>query len=233
MKTVLVTGANRGLGKETARQLIKHDFFVFLGVRDLEKADDLIKDIGASNLNAKVIKLDVTKTADIKSALDNIKKEERGLDLIVSNAGVFLEPRAEQHGTLEIDPVIILKTIEVNTMGPLKIFQALVPYMIETGGGQIINISSGMGQLHDMSGHFPGYRMSKTSLNALTKMLSSELFDKGIKVNSVCPGWVKTDMGGEGATRSIEEGVETTIWLALQENPPTGKFFRDKAEIPW
>tara|TARA_B100001971_G_scaffold215193_1_gene260022 strand:+ start:112714 stop:113415 length:702 start_codon:yes stop_codon:yes gene_type:complete len=233
MQTALVTGANRGLGFETAKQLIQKGFFVYLGIRDIEKGDELIKKLATDSDHAQCIKLDVTKNSDIKGAQDIIKKRNLGLDVIVANAGVFLEPRSEKHSVLEVDPIIILKSIEVNTMGPLKLYQALVPYMIETGGGRIINISSGMGQLSEMGGHFPGYRMSKVALNALTVMLSHEHLADGIKVNSVCPGWVKTDMGGEGATRSVEEGVETTIWLATEKDIPSGKFFRDKKEISW
>lgn len=233
MKTALVTGANRGLGLETARQLLNKGFFVFLGIRDMTQKDDLFKELGASENNAMAIKLDVTKTADLKTAQDQIRRAHKGLDVIVANAGVFLDPRTEKHSALEVDPIIILKSIEVNTMGPLKLFQVLVPYMIENGGGRIINISSGMGQLSEMGGHFPGYRMSKVALNALTIMLSQEHSEDGILVNSVCPGWVKTDMGGENATRTVEEGVETTIWLATADEIPSGKFFRDKKEIPW
>jgi len=233
MKTALITGANRGLGLETARQLLANDFYLYLGIRNMDDAKDLLKSLGVNEDRALPIKLDVTKNSDIKSAQDIIKREERGLDLIISNAGVFLEPQNEKSETLNVDPIIILKTIEVNTMGPLKIFQAFVPFMIEHGGGQIINISSGMGQLSEMGSRYPGYRMSKTSLNALTKMLSVELADKNIAVNSVCPGWVRTDMGGESASLSVEEGVETTIWLALQDNPPSGKFFQKKKEIAW
>lgn len=233
MKTALITGANRGLGLESARQLLNKGYFVFLGIRDLKKKDELFKELGATDDNALAIKLDVTKTAQIKSAQDIIKKTDKGLDLIIANAGVFLESKNGQSSVLEVDPIIILKTIEVNTMGPLKLFQALVPYMIDHGGGRIINISSGMGQLNDMGGMFPGYRMSKTALNALTKMMAAEFSDQRIKVNSVCPGWVRTDMGGENADRSVQEGVETTIWLATEENIPSGKFFRDKKEIDW
>ena len=233
MKTALVTGANRGLGLETSRQLLNKGYFVFLGIRDLEKKDELFKELGATDDNAMAIQLDVTKTAQIKSAQDIIKKTDIGLDLIVANAGVFLESKNGQSSVLEVDPIIILKTIEVNTMGPLKLFQALVPYMIDHGGGRIINISSGMGQLSEMGGMFPGYRMSKTALNALTKMMAAEFSDQRIKINSVCPGWVRTDMGGENADRSVQEGVETTLWLATADEVPTGKFFRDKEEISW
>lgn len=233
MKTALVTGANRGLGLETARQLLNRGFFVFLGIRDLEKKDDLFKELGANENNAIAIKLDVTKTADIKNAQDIIKKTDKGLDVVIANAGVFLESKTDKNSVLEVDPVIILKTIEVNTMGPLKLFQVLIPYMVDHGGGRIINISSGMGQLSEMGGMFPGYRMSKTALNALTKMVATEFADQRIKVNSVCPGWVRTDMGGENANRSVEKGVETTLWLATEENIPSGKFFRDKKEISW
>lgn len=236
MKIALVTGANRGLGFETSKQLAKKGFKVYMASRDVQKgkmACDILKSEG---LSVESIQLDVTKTKDIRNLVDKLKENKEIPDIIVNNAGVFLESLTDS-GTstsvLNVDPVIILKTIETNTMGPLKLFQALVPLMKEKGEGRIINISSGMGQLSEMEGQWPGYRISKTALNALTRILQSELRETEITVNSVCPGWVKTDMGGDTAPRSVEEGVQTTVWLATTDNPPAGKFFRDKEEISW
>lgn len=236
MKIALVTGANRGLGFETAKQLGLKGFKVYMASRDEQKgkaACDVLKSMG---MQAEPIKMDVTKTKEIRDAVDMLKRNNEVPDVIVNNAGVFLESLTEtgtSTSVLIVDPVIILKTIETNTMGPLKLFQALVPLMRDKDDARIINISSGMGQLTDMGGNWPGYRMSKTSLNALTKILQAEVADSNITVNSVCPGWVKTDMGGDTAPRTVEEGVKTTIWLATMENPPAGKFFRDCQEIAW
>ena len=236
MKIALVTGANRGLGFETSKQLARKGFKVYMASRDEQKGKMACELLKAEGLKVESLVLDVTKTKDIRNIVDNLKSKNEIPDIIVNNAGVFLESLTEtgtSTSVLNVDPVIILKTIETNTMGPLKLFQALVPLMKEKGEGRIINISSGMGQLTGMEGQWPGYRISKTALNALTRILQSELSETKITVNSVCPGWVKTDMGGDAAPRSVEEGVQTTVWLATTDNPPAGKFFRDKEEISW
>lgn len=236
-KVALVTGANRGLGLETSRELAQKGFKVFIACRDEDKGRAAEAKLLSENLEVEFLKMDVTKTAEIRAAVEVMKKKAEVPDVLVCNAGVFLESGGPTDNSsasvFKVDPVIILKTIEVNTMGPLKLFQALVPLMKEKSDARIINISSGMGALNEMGGHWPGYRMSKTALNALTKILDAELAGTSVKVNSVCPGWVRTDMGGESATRSIEEGVQTTIWLATTDNCPHGGFYRDKKLIAW
>lgn len=236
-KIALVTGANRGLGLETSRQLAAKGFKVYMACRDAKKGEEAVKKLRAQGHDVELIAMDVTKTAEIRSGVEILKHNGEIPDVLVNNAGVFLESAGPEHpensSVLKVDPVIILKTIEINTMGPLKLFQALVPLMVEKNDARIINISSGMGALEGMDGHWPGYRMSKTALNALTKILSVELTGTSVKVNSVCPGWVRTDMGGENASRSVEEGVETTVWLATTSNCPTGGFYRDKKLISW
>ena len=130
------------------------------------------------------------------------------------------------------DPAIVRRTFETNTLGPLMVSQALIPLM--QGSGRVVNVSSGMGQLAEMNGGYPGYRLSKAALNALTRILADELKGTGVKVNSVCPGWVRTDMGGADAPRTPKQGAETIVWLAtLPDDGPTGGFFRDKQPIPW
>ena len=237
MKIALVTGANRGLGFETSRQLAMKGFKVYMGVRNPDKgivAADILRSEG---LDVEAVAMDVTKTQSIRNFVNFLREKNESLDVIINNAGVFLEsegPRDNSTASVfKVDPIIILKTIETNTMGPLKLLQALIPLMQEKGEGRIINISSGMGSLTEMGGFWPGYRISKTALNALTKIMASELSATNIKVNSVCPGWVKTDMGGAEAPRSVEKGVETTIWLATTKQSPNGCFFRDKKEIAW
>lgn len=236
MKIALVTGANRGLGFETSRQLAQQGFKVYMASRDEQKGKMACEILKSEGLNVTPLQMDVTKTKEIRNAVDMLKSNNEVPDVIVNNAGVFLESLTDtgtSSSVLNVDPVIILKTIETNTMGPLKLFQALVPLMKEKDDARIINISSGMGQLSDMGGNWPGYRMSKTSLNALTRILHAELEDSGVSVNSVCPGWVKTDMGGDNAPRTVQEGVKTTVWLATMENSPSGKFYRDCKEIEW
>ncbi len=235
MRIALVTGANRGLGFETSKQLAQKGFKVYLGSRNEEKGKAAEEGLKSQGLNVEFVKLDVTKTTDIRKFIDTIKERNEVVDVLVNNAGVLLISLkdVEDASIFKADPVIVLKTIEANTVGPLNLIQGLVPLMVEKGEGRVINISSGMGQLNGMEGKWPGYRMSKTALNAITLMVDAEVGDQGIFINSVSPGWVRTDMGGENATRSLEEGVTTTVWLATCENPPRGQFLRDKKEIAW
>jgi len=145
----------------------------------------------------------------------------------------MLDSGEGQNSVLNVDPVIVMKTYEVNTVGALIMSQAIAPLMKEKGEGRIINISSGMGSLSEMEGGWAAYRMSKSSLNALTRILHAELNSFGISVNSVCPGWLRTDLGGESAPLSPEEGARTPVWLATMVDSPSGKFFRNKEEIEW
>ena len=231
MKTALVTGANRGLGFEISRQLAKQGFKVYMGSRDLDKGLKACEKLRKEGLDVEALALDVTKSASIKEAAGKVKHGSGFLDVLVNNAGVLLDT-GEANKAMNVDPLIVLKTMEVNLAGPLKMAQAFVPLMKERRG-RIINVSSGMGALTDMEGGWAGYRTSKAALNALTIILSKELEQDGVSVNSVCPGWVRTDLGGESAPRSPEEGALGTVWLATMDNPPTGKFYRDKNEIPW
>jgi NAD(P)-dependent dehydrogenase (short-subunit alcohol dehydrogenase family) len=236
MKTALVTGANRGLGFETARELARAGFKVYFSARSEEKAKFAIDEFAKENLSTEFVKIDVTKTNDIRAFHARLKESGENLDVLINNAGVFLESLHEagdESSILRVDPVIILKTIETNTVGPIKLIQSLAPLMLEAGGGRIINISSGMGAFSEMEGLFPGYRVSKTALNSVTKICHEEFKDSNIIVNSVCPGWCRTDMGGDNAVRSALEGVETTVWLATTDNPPRGKLLRDKEVIEW
>lgn len=239
MKIALVTGANRGLGLETTKKLLDKNFKVYMGVRDTDKAINSFCDklsLALKEEKVCVVKLDVTKTSDIRNLQNILKENDDILDVLVNNAGVFLESSGPKDTTtssiFKVDPVIILKTIETNTMGPLKLIQSLYPESLKDDA-RIINISSGMGALRGMQGHFPGYRMSKTALNALTCIVQDELYSSDISVNSVCPGWVRTDMGGEDASLSVTEGVDSIIWLATTKDVPRGKFIRKRQEIDW
>ena len=236
-KTVLISGANRGLGLETAKQLALKGFKVFLGCRNIENAMASAKAVMNKELDVEIVELDVTKIKQIKDLASRFKKENIHLDILINNAGVFLESDGpldtSRSSVLDVDPIIILKTIETNTMGALNLVQVFAPTMKERKSGRIINVSSGMAQLKGMQGHFPGYRMSKVSLNALTRMLASELSEFGIYTNSVCPGWVRTDMGGPEANLSVSEGVQTIVWLAECDQSPQGQFLRDKKPLDW
>lgn len=229
----IVTGANRGLGFETSRQLAQRGYQVVMTSRSVEKGRAAAEKLKKEGLDVVYFPLEVTNPAHIRQLEHFIEKEFGRLDVLVNNAGVFLDPRDPAAASLfnaEID--IIRDTFETNTLGPLMLAQALVPLM--RGEGRVVNVSSGMGQLSEMNGGWPGYRLSKTALNAVTRILADELANTQIKVNSVCPGWVKTDMGGPDAERPVEQGAETIVWLAtLPENGPSGGFFRDKQPIAW
>ena len=204
-------------------------------MRNPDTNKNLTDDLLAKGLQVVPVKLDVTKTADVRQVQTLIKENENRIDVLVNNAGVFLETLGGglESSVLNVDPVIVLKTIETNTIGPLKMIQAFVPLMLSQGGGRIVNVSSGMGSLSEMEGKYPGYRMSKTAMNALTAITQAESQGSEIYINSVCPGWVRTNMGGESAHRSVSEGAETIVWLATTDNPPQGKFLRDKEPIAW
>ncbi|MGI9047886.1 MAG: SDR family oxidoreductase, partial [Rubrobacteraceae bacterium] len=135
---------------------------------------------------------------------------------------------------IDADLGLVREALEANLLGAWRLCEMAVPFMQRGGYGRIVNISSGLGAVNDMGGGSPAYRVSKAGLNALTRILSSELRGSGILVNSVSPGWVRTDMGGSGASRSVEEGADTPVWAAtLPDNGPTGGFFYDRREVPW
>jgi NAD(P)-dependent dehydrogenase (short-subunit alcohol dehydrogenase family) len=233
-KVAVVTGGNRGLGLEACRQLARAGAKVVLASRDPEKGEAAASALRGEGLDVTAHPLDVTDTGSIGRLAAFIEQQFGQLDILVNNAGMFKDSTlgAKEASALRSDPAIVQQTFQTNALGPLMLAQALIPLM--HGTGRIVNVSSGMGQLTDMNGGWPGYRMSKAALNALTRILADELKDTGVKVNSVCPGWVRTEMGGPNAPRTPEQGVETIVWLAgLPDAGPTGGFFRDKQPIPW
>ena len=228
MQVALVSGGNRGIGREVARQLAGRGLAVVLGSRDLGKGEAVAKDIGDGVV---AMQLDVTDEESIRSAISFVEREFGRLDVLVNNAAI-----ADGWGgtATEVDLDRVKEVLETNLFGAWRLAKAALPLMRRNGYGRIVNVSSGMGQLSDMGGHSPGYRVSKTGLNALTRMLTAELQGENILVNSVCPGWVRTDMGGKNARRSVEQGADTPVWLAtLPDGGPTGGFFRDREPIPW
>jgi len=231
-KIALATGANRGLGFEVSRQLAKLGMQVILTSRDPEKGQKAAEQLRTEGLEVVYCPLDVTNPESIASLSQFIRDKFGRLDVLINNAGLMIDPPDISVFDAKVDT--LRKTMETNVYGPLQLIQALVPLMKEHNYGRIVNVSSGMGQLTDMSGGYPAYRISKTSLNALTRIFADELKGTDILVNSMCPGWVKTDMGGPGATRTPEQGVDTMVWLAtLPDDGPTGAFFRDREPIPW
>lgn len=230
-RVALVSGANRGIGLEVSRRLAAGGATVLLGARDEEKATEAVAEVSSADQDARPRVLDVTDEASVEGLVKSIDEEFGRLDVLVNNAGVALD-KGQQGESIELDTV--RETLEVNLLGAWRLSQAAIPLMRRNGYGRIVNVSSGLGALEEMSGGAPAYRVSKTSLNALTRILSSELRGTGILVNSVCPGWVQTGMGGSVAPRPVEEGAETPVWAAtLPANGPTGGFFRDRSQISW
>ncbi len=229
LRTALVTGANRGLGFETARQLGRLGYRVVASGRDAEKAERAAETLRGEGLDVIAWELDVTSDASCA------RLGELGpVDVLVNNAGIIAESREPSRSALTVPVDRLREGFETNTLGAYRVTQALAPGMRDRGYGRIVNVSSGMGQLSDMWGGNPAYRLSKVSLNALTRIFAHELAGTGVLVNSVCPGWVRTDMGGPGARLEPEEGVETIVWAAtLPDDGPTGGFFRNKQPIPW
>lgn len=228
-RIALVTGANRGIGKQVSIDLAKQGIYVLIGARNPGEATETLTAVQAVG-KGEIISLDVSKEQSIGGAFDTITGSFGKLDILVNNAGIFADPGSFYDTTSED----LHRTLLVNLYGPLRLIQTFLPMMIQNNYGRIVNVSSGMGQLSEMGGGYPAYRISKTAINALTSLSSVEAAGKNIKINSVCPGWVKTDMGGASATRPVEKGAETIVWAAtLPDSGPTGKFFRDKKEIGW
>ncbi|MES2354119.1 MAG: SDR family oxidoreductase [Pseudomonadota bacterium] len=231
-RVAVVTGANRGIGYEIARQLGAAGIHVIVASRDPGKGNAAVERLQAGGADAAFFQVDVAQEKDVAALKNYIEKNYGAADILVNNAGVLLDGRGGR--LLEVSEEIFRNTLEINFYGPLRLIQALVPGMRERNYGRVVNLSSGLGQLSDMGSGTPAYRVSKTSLNVLTRVSAADLAGTNVLVNSACPGWVKTDMGGPNATRSVEQGADTVVWLAtLSDGGPSGGFFRDRKEIPW
>ncbi|GAX40537.1 short-chain dehydrogenase/reductase SDR [Tolypothrix sp. NIES-4075] len=232
-KVAVVTGGNRGLGFEASRQLAKLQYQVVLTSRDEAKGKAAAEKLQAEGLDVTFHPLDVTSDESSQKLAEFIYQQFGKLDALVNNAGIYID-EVGNNSVFDAKIDTVQQTIATNVYGVLRVTQALIGLMKKQNYGRIVNVSSGMGQLHDMGGGSTGYRLSKTALNALTRIFASELQGTNILVNSVCPGWVKTDMGGANATRTPEQGVDTIVWLATHaDGGATGGFFRDKKPIDW
>ncbi len=230
-RVAVVSGANRGIGLEVARQLASGGLHVVIGARDEAQGREAAELLSGDGLDVEARVLDVADQGSVDALTAAVEAALGGVDVLVNNAGVIGDTGASG---LEADLDEVKRTLEINLFGAWRLTEAIAPLMRGRGGGRIVNLSSGMGQLSDMNGGAPAYRVSKTGLNALTRIFAAELAEEGIKVNSACPGWVRTDMGGSGARSSVEEGADTPVWLAtLPEDGPTGGFFRGRESIPW
>jgi NAD(P)-dependent dehydrogenase (short-subunit alcohol dehydrogenase family) len=231
-RVALVTGGNRGLGLGTCRELARQGNEVVLGSRSARSGEEAVARLAKEGLRVTMLPLDLDRRDSIEAALAAMQKLFGRIDILVNNAGILPDKGAQ--GVLQAPVENMRATLATNVLGPFQLTQLVMPLMEKHGYGRIVNVSSGMGQLSDMNGGYPAYRVSKTALNALTKIFAAEGRGHNILVNSICPGWVRTDMGGPNAPRTIEEAAKGIVWAAtLPDDGPTGGFFRDGKPIPW
>jgi NAD(P)-dependent dehydrogenase (short-subunit alcohol dehydrogenase family) len=230
-KTAIVTGANRGIGLEIARQLVREGIRVVMGSRDPVKGERACAGLAAGEL-AVSHQLDVNDTRSVQRFVEFVDKQYGAPAILVNNAGTY--PESTEARVVDVKTSVWRETLETNLLGAVRLCREVVPLMERVAYGRIVNISSGLGQLSRMGAGSPAYRVSKAALNALTVTLAAEVKGHGILVNSMSPGWVRTEMGGTEAPRGVEEGAATAVWLALLPSTgPTGQFFRDRKPIPW
>lgn len=230
-RIALVTGGNRGIGFAVCKGLAQVGLKVILGSRDEAKGEEAVKALGKQGFSVDTHQLDVTDTGNISAIEEYITKQFGRLDVLINNAAVHLD---KGQSFVNIPVEVVHQTFEVNLYGALRLCQAFIPMMRKQKYGRVVNVSSNMGSLSQMSERSVAYRTSKAAINALTRVIASEVKGHNIKVNSMSPGWVRTDMGGPSAPRSPEEGADTILWLAtLPDDGPTGGFFKDREPIPW
>ncbi len=255
-RVAIVTGSDRGIGFEVSRQLGGLGYQVVLTSPDRLKGDAAAAKLRRQGINIVYRPLDVANEAQVRALRTFVVKEFGRVDVLVNNAGVLLdEGRSKIEGrvarilkmrppkvdvgagpsVLKVDVDLVRATLEINTLGPLRMCQAFVPLMTGAGYGRVVNVSSSRGQLNGMTdGGAPAYQMSKAALNAVTLMVADAVRGGNVLVNSVCPGWTRTSLGGPEAPRSVEQAAETIIWLAtLPADGPAGGFFMDKKPIDW
>ena len=227
-KIALVTGGNRGIGKEIVRQLASKGWRVFLTARDSKAGAQAASSIKG---DVEFLALDVADDESIAQAAKSFGKESDRLDALINNAAIYPD---EKFNILTAPRDLLTKTFQTNTFGPIRVIQAFLPFLSRADHARIVNLSSGYGELDGLFANVPTYCLSKLTLNGATIMLDQALSKRGIAVNSMCPGWVRTDMGGQNASLSVEEGADTAVWLATDApHSLSGKFFRSRRQIQW
>jgi len=227
---IIVTGGNRGIGFEICRQLASRGAQVVLTARKAEAGREATEKLAAQKLTARFHPLDVTSSDSAVALRDFLDRTFGRLDVLINNAGIISD---DDTSGLDVKLPTVRTTLETNTLAPLQLSQTLIPLLKRSRAGRIVNMSSGMGALSDMGGGYAAYRISKAALNAVTGILAAELRGT-VAVNSMCPGWVRTDMGGANAERDVSQGADTAVWLALDAPQDlSGKFLRDRKVISW
>jgi len=225
--TVLVTGANKGIGLEVAKQLASRGWHVILSARNADAGEKAATSLRASGGKVEFLEMDVADEASIRRAAGKVA----ALDVLVNNAGIF--DKDGDSSVLEVSAASVTHTFQTNTLGPLLVTRAFLPVLEKGRSPRVVNVSSGGGSLTEMSHWAPAYSISKAALNAVTRQLAAALQGR-VAVNSVCPGWVRTDMGGDQAPRSLQEGADGIVWLVAEAPQSlTGQFLRDRKPIAW
>jgi NAD(P)-dependent dehydrogenase (short-subunit alcohol dehydrogenase family) len=226
----LVTGANRGIGREVVRLLARDGFTAILGARDPDKGEAAAAELRGQDLEVEFRRVDVADPESVKALGGALASDFGRLDVLVNNAAVHYD--TWQRG-VDADLDVVREALETNVLGAWRTTQACLPLLRRSPHGRLVNVSSGAGSLAGMGAGAPAYSVSKAALNAMTRILAAELRDDGVLVNAVCPGWVATDMGGAGG-RPVEHGAASVVWaVALSEDGPTGGFFRDGRPLEW
>lgn len=228
MKHALITGAYRGIGLEAARQIAKDGFHVWIAARKAEEGEGAAKQLRDEGLEASFVELDVTDEGSIQSAVQTVRGHSEVLDVLVNNAAI--SPR-EDWNIATVPAATFHETLETNAIGPLLVTQAFWPLLQKSESPRVVNVSSSLGRLYDMGAEYPAYSPTKTLLNAITRQFAG--LGDHVSVNSVCPGWVRTELGGQEAPRSVEQGAVIITKLATMDGPPSGKYLDDNGEIGW
>lgn len=230
-RIILITGSNRGLGKATGLKLCEYGHEVIFTSRKIENLKLIEQEVKEKKYKASFFELDVCNLNSIQSLKKEVEKKYDYIDTLINNAGILND---RNDSILNLDHQLLHQTMNTNLFNPLYMIQQFQGLIKKSSNGVVVNISSVLGQLESMTTGMPSYRISKCAINAVTKVVSEELRDFNIKVNSIHPGWVQTDMGGSEASLTIDEAVPGLVWAAtLDQDGPTGKFFFNQKEIPW